>query len=167
MKTAFHADIVETGSCYASFYKNSCDQYSGCLGSDAGEGLRSPQHSPSRHSGAGAGDGLSESQNRVARRQLPLPGLPARGVAARRPQAMAGDSVSAWARRARLGRHVADADRPAPGGARPPGALAVCHRDAAVPAGQLLDRPGDAGHGHGRAGSRRRRSSTATRSAPI
>ena len=48
---------------------------------------------------------------------------------------LADHSVSARPGRARLRGHVADPDRAAGSGARPPRALAVCDRDAAVPAG--------------------------------
>ena len=80
---------------------------------------------------------------------------------------MAHHSLPPRPRRARLGGHVADPDRPSRRGARPPRALALCHRHAAVPAARLLDRPRHDGHGHGRARSGDPRSSTATRSAPI
>ena len=104
-----------------------------------------------------SGDRLPQSHHRLSRRGLSLPDLPAGGVALGRPQALAHRFVPPWARRARRGGHVADADRAAGGAARPPRALAVHRGDAAMPPAPLLDRAGDDGHGHGHARSGDRR----------
>jgi hypothetical protein len=66
---------------------------------------------PTRATEPAAGDGFLNRSIELNGVRLPLPGLPARRVAARRPQAVADDSVSARARRARFRGHVADADR--------------------------------------------------------
>jgi hypothetical protein len=63
LKTAFHADIVESGSYYASLFKIFFGLHFGCLGNDAGQSECCQRSGASHRGGAGAGDGISESQD--------------------------------------------------------------------------------------------------------